>query len=205
MRASVAPAPDLLLLRSCAAASFPASANRDGRCAGLPSIRRRRRQQGTNDRRCPRQPAAGGHQSSRPTSASASASSDGQRLSCRGIEQQRAAFVGVALAGRAQSAHRPGPPHCPPSRTAAARRLASAGGRSPRPRRRRGTRVQRRSTGSPRQARGRCPTGRCCGCSSLFEQPRGRAPPAVTLREPREGAASHQLPGRLGDHVVVGR
>ena len=38
-----------------------------------------------------------------------------------------------------------------------------------------------------------------------LEQPRRVPPPAVALREPREGAAGHELPGGLGDHVIVGR
>ena len=42
-------------------------------------------------------------------------------------------------------------------------RPCSPGDRWPRPRPPPGTRARRRSTGSPRRARGRCPTGRCCG------------------------------------------
>jgi hypothetical protein len=36
-----------------------------------------------------------------------------------------------------------------------------------------------------------------------LEQARGLPPPAAALRKPREGAASHELSGRLGDDVVV--
>src|SRR5208337_5670319 len=38
-----------------------------------------------------------------------------------------------------------------------------------------------------------------------LEKPGGRQAPAVAFSEPREGAAGHQLPGRLRDDVVVGR
>src|ERR1700721_596928 len=34
---------------------------------------------------------------------------------------------------------------------------------------------------------------------------RPRAPPALASRKPREGTAGHELPGRLGDHVIVSR
>ena len=79
MRAAVAPAPDLVSRRSVRSSVIPASANRDGRCAGLPSIRRLAGARAPMIE-LPASAGGRGHQSSRPTSASASASSDGQRL-----------------------------------------------------------------------------------------------------------------------------
>ena len=49
------------------------------------------------------------------------------------------------------------------------------------------------------------PDGKVLRMSSRSSRTRGLAPPALALREPGEGAAGHELPGGLGNHVVVGR
>ena len=181
----------------------PASANRDGRWPGLPSTWRLAPARAPT-MTLPASAGGRGHQSRRPTSASASASSDGQRLAAGGVEQQRPALVGITLAGRAQPLVQQGRRavrhRAQPVPDGLAQRMTARLGLDRGER----TRARRRSTDSPRQARGRCPTGRCYG-SAPFQQARGPAPPPLALAEPREGAARHQLPGGLGYHVVVGR
>ena len=122
----------------------------------------------------------------------------------RGVEQQGAAVVAITLPGRAQPLvdqrggavdHRAEP--LPDGR---AQRAAGRLGLH--------RREQPEFGDEALVVRGElaADTGREGVAEQLaLEQTRGLPPPASALREPREGAAGHELPGRLGDDVVVGR
>ena len=152
----------------------------------------------------PASAAGRGHQSRRPTSASARASSGWPAVGRRRVEQQPAALVGITLPRRAQPLiqhgrravrHRaqPVPGHLAQRMTA---RLGLDGGDEP------------EFGDEALVIRGElaADTGRERVADELsFQQERGPAPPSLALAEPRERAARHQLPGGFGDHVVVGR
>src|SRR5262249_18729885 len=122
----------------------------------------------------------------------------------RGVEQERAAFVLVALPGRAEPLveerggavdHRAQP--LPGGRAQrAVRRVGLDGGDKP------------QLGDEALVARGELAAdarGERVADQLLLQQARGLAPPALAIAEPREGATGHELPGRLGDDVVVRR
>src|SRR5215472_13041512 len=121
-----------------------------------------------------------------------------------GVEEDRAAFVVVALAGWAQlfveqgrsTVHHRAQP-LPGGR---AQRVAAGLGLSG------GEESELRD--ETLVARGELAAdarGESVADQLTFEEIAGPPAPALALAEPREGAAGHQLPGRFGDDVVVRR
>ena len=165
VRAAVAPAPDLGALLPVRAEQRSSRRRRSATAAAraCPRMSRGAGRQGA-DERAARAPAGdGGHQSSRPKSASPSASSDGQRLGTGASSSSarpssaspwRGGAQPLVDQGRRAVRHR-----AQPLPGDGAQRVAAALGLD----RGEEARARRRSTGSPRRARGRCPTGRCCG------------------------------------------
>ncbi len=204
MRAAVEPAPDLRrLLAVRAEQRHPGVGEPRRPLRGRPAIGR-----GGPARRPMIVLAAsgvtGGHQSSGPNSAAPSASTVGQPPRCRGVEDQRAAFVAVALPGR------PHPPvgqgggavghRAEPLPGGGAQRVARGSGLHRRDQGQfgdEGVVVGGELTADARRER--------VAEQFTLEEARRAPPPASAFREPAERAAGHELPGRLGDDVVVGR
>ena len=122
----------------------------------------------------------------------------------RSVEQQCAAFVGIVLTRRAQPLVDQG------RRTIGHRAQAFPGHRAERMASRLGLHGREEPDFGDEAVVIRGELTADAGRESVpdelsFEQPCGLTPPALAVREPREGATCDKLPGRLNDHVVASR
>ncbi len=208
VRAAVAAAPDLRRLAGLGAQQRSGRRRRSARAAAraapAPGPAGRRP---APDQRAGRRPAArAGHQPSRPNSASPSGQQRGPAVRHRGrrAAAPRPSSPSPCRGGRSRS-----------SSSAAARRpcaqqLPWSPGRAGRRRPRASAAASRPSSSDEAVVVGgqlavQAASRRCCAPARAASSAAAVPPPARRLGEPGERAAGRELPGRLGDDVVVGR